>query len=122
MLRGISGEGKRPCLLRFHVPVSYCEQMVAAAEETFGPGDIRLTGYLRRAASTLAAANQEAQAIETLTRAVTIHDRYGAETAEAATDLHDLAGLQERNGLHQEARQNLDRARDIEVRHSRVVG
>jgi tetratricopeptide (TPR) repeat protein len=101
--------------------VSYSEQMVAAAEEAFGPGDIRLTGYLRRAASILAAANRDVQAIETLTRAITINDRYGAETAEAVNDLRNLAGLQQRNGLHQEARQNLDRARDIEARHSRVA-
>ncbi len=98
--------------------VSYCEQMVAAADEAFGPEDIRLTGYLRRAANALAAANRDAQAIETLGRAVTINDRHGAETAEAVSDLRDLAGLQQRNGLHQEARQNLDRARDIEARHS----
>lgn len=43
--------------------------MVAAAEEALGPGDIRLTGYLRRAAGILAAADQDAQAMETLTRA-----------------------------------------------------
>ncbi len=101
--------------------VSYCEQMVARAEEAFGPGDIRLTGYLRRAASTLAAANRDAQAMETLTRAITINDRYGAETAEAVSDLRNLAGLQQRNGPHSEARQNLDRARVIEARHSRVA-
>jgi tetratricopeptide (TPR) repeat protein len=101
--------------------VSYNEQMVAAAEEAFGPGDIRLTGYLRRAASILAAANRDVQAIETLTRAITINDRYGAETAEAVNDLRNLAGLQQRNGLHQEAQQNPDRARDIEARHSRVA-
>ena len=101
--------------------ISYCEQMVAAAEEAFGPGDIRLTGYLRRAASILAAADQDAQAMEALTRAITINDRYGAETAEAVSDLRNLAGLQQRNGLHQEARQNLDRARDIEARHSKAT-
>jgi len=95
--------------------------MVAAAEEAFGPGDIRLTGYLRRAASTLATANQDAQAIETLTRAININDHYGAETAEAVNDLRNLAGLQQRNGLHQEARQNLDRAHDIEARQSRLA-
>jgi hypothetical protein len=93
--------------------ISYCEQMVAAAEEAFGPGDIRLTGYLRQAAGILAAADQDVQAIETLTIAITINDRYGAETAEAINDLRNLAGLQQRNGLHQEARENLDRARDI---------
>jgi tetratricopeptide (TPR) repeat protein len=99
--------------------VSYCGQMIAA-EEAFGPeDDIQLTGYLRRAASILAGAEQDAQAIETLTRAITINDRYGAETAEALDDLCNLAGLQERNGLHQEARQNLARARDIEARNSK---
>ena len=59
--------------------------------------------------------------METLTRAITINDRYGAETAEAVSDLRNLAGLQQRNGPHSEARQNLDRARDIEARHSRVA-
>ena len=92
--------------------------MVAVAEEAFGPGDIRLTGYLRRAASTLAAVNQDAQAMEALKRTIAINDRYGAETAEAVSDLRALARLQQRNGLHQEAQQNLDHARDIEVRHS----
>ena len=101
--------------------VSCCEQMVAAAEEAFGPRDIGLTGYLRRAAGILAAANQDAQAMEALTRATTINDRYGAETAEAVNDLCDLAGLQQRNGLHREARQNLDRGRDIETRHSKAA-
>jgi tetratricopeptide (TPR) repeat protein len=100
--------------------VSYCEQMVVAAGEAFGVGDIRLTGYLRRAARILAAADQDPRAMETLTRAVAINDRYGAETAEAVNDLRDLAGLQQRNGLHGEARQNLDRARDIEARHSKA--
>jgi hypothetical protein len=95
--------------------------MVVAAGEAFGPRDIRLTGYLRRAASILAAADRDAQAIETLTRAITINDRYGAETAEAVSDLCDLAGLQQRNGLHQDAQQNLDRARDIETRHSKAT-
>jgi hypothetical protein len=61
--------------------------MVAAAEEAFGPGDIRLTGYLRRAASILAAAARDAHAIEALKRAITIHDRYGAETAEAVNEV-----------------------------------
>ncbi len=84
---------------------SYCEQMVAAAEEVLGAGDIRLTGYLRRAASALAAVNQDAQAIEALKRTVTINDRYDAETAEAVSDLRDLAELQQRNGPHQEAQQ-----------------
>ena len=101
--------------------VSYCEQMVAAAEQAFGPEDIRLTGYLRRAAGILAAADRDAQAIEALTRAVTINDRYGSETAEAVSDLRNLAGLQQRNGLHQEAQQNLDHARDIETRHSKAT-
>ena len=101
--------------------ISYCEQMVAAAEEAFGPGDIRLTGYLRRAASILAATDQDVQAIETLTRAITINDRYGVETAEAVSDLRSLAGLQQRNGLHSEARQSLDRARDIETRHGKAT-
>ncbi len=101
--------------------VSYCEQMVATAEEAFGPRDIRLTGYLRRAAGILAAADRDVQAMETLTRAITINDRYGAETAEAVNDLRSLAGLQQRNGLHREARQNLDRARDIETRHSKAT-
>jgi len=98
-----------------------CEQMVTTAEEEFGPGDIRLTRYLRRAAGILAAASRDAQAIEMLTRAITINDHYGAETAQAVDDLRDLAGLQQRNGLHQEARQNLDRARDIEARHVRAT-
>jgi tetratricopeptide (TPR) repeat protein len=101
--------------------VSYCEQMVSVAEGAFGPEDILLTGYLRRTASILAAAERDAQAMEMLTRAVTINDRYGAETAEAVDDLYNLAGLQERNGLHQEARQHLDRVRDIEARNSRVA-
>jgi tetratricopeptide (TPR) repeat protein len=102
--------------------VAHCEQMGAAAEEAFGPGDIRLTGYLRRAASILAEADRDAQAIEALKRAITINDRYGAETAEAVDDLRGLAGLQQRNGLHHEAQQNLDRARDIEARHSEATG
>jgi hypothetical protein len=93
--------------------------MVAAAEEAFGPADIRLTGYLRRAAGTLAAANRDTAAMETLSRTITINDRYGAETTEAASDLRTLAGLRQRNGLHAEAGQNLDRARDIEARHTR---
>jgi len=59
--------------------------------------------------------------METLTRAITINDRYGAETAEAVHDLRNLAGLQQRNDLHSEARQNLDRARDIEARQSRLA-
>jgi tetratricopeptide (TPR) repeat protein len=101
--------------------VSYCEQMVAAAEEAFGPGDIRLIGYLRRTTATLAAANRNAQAIETLTRAIAINDYYGAETIETANDLRTLAGLQQRNGLDQQAAQNLDRARDIETRHSKAT-
>jgi hypothetical protein len=98
--------------------ISFCEQMVAAAGEAFGVEGIRLTGYLRRAASILATADQDARAMETLTRAVAINDRYGAETGEAVNDLRELAGLQQRNGLHGEARENLDRARDIEARHS----
>jgi hypothetical protein len=96
--------------------------MVAAAEETLGSRDIRLTGYLRRAAGTLAAANLDAQAIEALARAIAIDDYYGAETAEVINDLRALARLQQRNGLYQEARQNLDRAPDIETRHSRSTG
>jgi hypothetical protein len=99
--------------------ISYCEQMVPAAEQALGTEDIRLTGYLRRAASILAAANKDAAAIGALTRAVTINDRYGSETAEAISDLRDLAGLQQRNSLHREAQQNLDHARDIETRHSK---
>jgi hypothetical protein len=59
--------------------------------------------------------------METLTRVIAINDRYGVETAEAVGDLRSLAGLQQRNGLHQEARQNLDRARDIEARHSKAA-
>jgi hypothetical protein len=59
--------------------------------------------------------------MEILTRAITISERYGAETADAVNDLRDLAGLQEQNGLYQEARQNLDCARDIEARNSRVA-
>jgi len=47
---------------------SGCEQMMAAAEQAFGLEDIRLTRYLRRAAGILAALNQDAQAIEALTR------------------------------------------------------
>jgi tetratricopeptide (TPR) repeat protein len=100
--------------------VSYCEQMIAAAEQAFGPEDIRLTGYLRQAASILAAVNQYAPAIEALTRAVTINDRYGSETVGAISDLRNLARLQQRNGLHQKAQQNLDYARDIEARHSKA--
>jgi tetratricopeptide (TPR) repeat protein len=101
--------------------VSYCEQMVAAAEQAFGPEDIRLTGYLRRAASILAAADWNAQAIEALSRTVTINDLYGSETAQAISDLRNLAGLQQRNGLHHEAQQNLDRVSDIEARHSEAT-
>jgi hypothetical protein len=101
---------------------SYCEQMVAAAEQAFGPEDIRLAGYLRPAAGILAAAGRDAQAVEALSRTVAISDRYGSETAEAVSDLRTLAGLQQRNGLHHEAQQNLDRARDIETRHSKAAG
>ena len=53
-----------------------------------------------------------------LPRAVPINDRYGSETAEATGDLRGLAALQQRAGLHQEAAQNLDHARDIEARRS----
>jgi hypothetical protein len=101
------------------VKVSNCEQMIAAAEQVLGPEDIGLTRYLRRAAAILAAADRDAPAIEALTRAVTINDRYGSETAEAVSDLRDLATLQQRTGLHHEAQQNLDHARDIETRHSK---
>jgi hypothetical protein len=89
------------------------------AEEEFGPFDIRLTGYLRRAASALAAARQDAQAIEALVRAVAINDLHGAETADAATDLRNLAKLQQRNGQDQDARHNQDRAREISERHNK---
>jgi len=99
--------------------LSYCEQMMAAAEQAFGPEDIRLTGYLRRAASILAAADQDTQAIQALTRTITINDRYGLETVEAVSDLRNLAGLQQRDSLHHEAQLNLDRARDIDARHSK---
>jgi hypothetical protein len=95
--------------------------VVAAAEQAFGPEDIRLTGYLRRAASTLTAANHDAQAIEILKRTITIYDRYGTETAEAVNDLRKLADLQHRNGQHQEAQQNLDQARDIDARHNKAT-
>ena len=98
--------------------ISRCEQLVAAAEQALGPQDIRLTGYLRRVAGILEAAGQDTLAIEALTRAVTINDRYGAETAEAIGDLRGLAALQQRTGLHQEAAQYLDHARDIEARRS----
>ena len=98
--------------------ISCCEQLVAAAEQALGPQDIRLTGYLRRVAGILEAAGQDTLAIEALTRAVTINDRYGSETAEAIGDLRGLAALQQRTGLHQEAAQYLDRARDIEARRS----
>jgi tetratricopeptide (TPR) repeat protein len=101
--------------------VSYCEQMIDAAEQAFGSLDIRLTRYLRQAAGALAAANQGPQAIDMLTRAVTINDYYGAETAEAVSALRDLAVVQQQNGRHQEARQNLHRALDIEARHSRAT-
>ena len=100
---------------------SYCEQMVTATEQEFGPDDIRLAGYLRRVASTLTAADRDAQAIEVLRRTVTINDRYGSETAEAVSDLRDLARLQQRNGQQQEAQQNLDRVRSIETRHSKTA-
>jgi hypothetical protein len=82
--------------------LSHCERMIALAEEAFGPRDIRLSGYLRRAAGILAAAGRDAQAIEALTRVVTIGDLYGAETPEAIRDLRDLAGLRQRNGLGQD--------------------
>jgi tetratricopeptide (TPR) repeat protein len=95
--------------------ISRCEQLMAAAEQALGPQDIRLTGYLRRASRILEAAGQYTLAIEALTRAVTINDRYGSENPEAITDLRDLAALQQRIGLHQEAAQNLDHARDIET-------
>lgn len=68
--------------------------------------------------SILAAPDRDARAIDALGRTVTINDRYGSETAEDVSDLRSLAGLQQRNGLHHEAQQNLDRARDIEARHS----
>jgi hypothetical protein len=54
-------------------------------------------------------------------RPITINDRYGTETAEAVNDLRTLAGLQQRNCLYQEAQQNLDHARDIEIRHSKAA-
>jgi tetratricopeptide (TPR) repeat protein len=95
--------------------LSCCEQMMAAAERAFGAEDIRLAEYLRRAAGILAAVNQDAQAIEALTRTIAISDRYGSETAEAVSDLRNLAGLQQRNGLHCEAQLSLDRARDIDA-------
>lgn len=72
---------------------SYCEQMVAAAEQAFGPEGIRLAGYLRRAASILAA-DRDAQVLEALTRTVTINDRYGSETAEATPVGPPAAGTQ----------------------------
>jgi len=100
---------------------SYCEQMMAAAEQVLGPEDIRLAGYLRRAARILTATDRDTQAIEALSRTVAINDRYGSETAEAVSDLRKLAGLQRRNGLQQEAQQSLDRARDIETRHTKAV-
>jgi tetratricopeptide (TPR) repeat protein len=93
-----------------------------AAEQALGPDDIRLTGYLRRAAGILAAAGQDTPAIDALTRAIAISDRYGSETAEAVSDLRDLAALQQRNGLHQEARQNLDSASDIQARQHPSTG
>ena len=101
--------------------LSHCEQMVAAAEQAFGPEDIRLARYLRRAVGILVAVNQDTQAIEALTRAVAINDRYGSETAEAVSDLRNLVGLQQRNGLHHEAQLNMDRARKIDARHSKAT-
>jgi hypothetical protein len=101
--------------------VACCQQMIVAAEHAFGPEDIRLAGYLRQAAGILATANQDAQAIEALTRTITINDRYGSETADAVSDLRNLAGLQQRNDLHHPAQLNLDRARDIEARHSKAA-
>jgi tetratricopeptide (TPR) repeat protein len=98
--------------------ISCCEQLVAAAEQALGPQDIRLTGYLRRVAGILKAAGQDTLAIEALTRAVAINDRYGSETTEAIGDLRGLAALQQRTGLHQEAAQYLDKARDIEAHRS----
>jgi Tetratricopeptide repeat len=97
--------------------VSYCEQMVAAAVQAWGSSDIRLTVHLRQAAGILAAAGRDTEAIQKLTIVVSINDRYGSETPEAVSDLRTLAGLQQRNGLHNEARQNLDHARDIEAHH-----
>lgn len=74
---------------------SYCEQMVAAAEQASGPQDIQLAGYLRRAAS-IRTADRDAQALEALTRTVTIDDRYGSGTAEAPPVGPPAAGTQAR--------------------------
>jgi hypothetical protein len=52
---------------------------MVAAGQAFGPEDIRLTGNLRRASSTLAAADRHAQTIGALSRTITVNDRYGTK-------------------------------------------
>jgi ferric-dicitrate binding protein FerR (iron transport regulator) len=80
-----------------------CYQSGSGFSAPATPGTLATRQNIAHWAAPLAAASQDAQAIEALSRAVTVNDLHGAETAEAATGLRNLTELQQRNGLDQEA-------------------
>jgi hypothetical protein len=60
-------------------------------ERVWGPNDLRLVAVWHKLAGSMSACNRGADAIHVLERVATLHDYYGAETAEVVSDLRNLA-------------------------------